>query len=109
MKLKRVNKYNNKTAYAGSIKFHSIKERDHYLYLKDLEKKGLIYCLELQPVYELKINGVKICKYIADFTYKVMATHDRKVVDVKGYKTAIYKLKAKMFRAIYPEFIFEEV
>lgn len=53
-----------------------------------------------------KIDIIQAIKYKADFkiTYK---DHSVKVIDVKGIKTADFKLKEKMFKFRYPQYTFE--
>jgi hypothetical protein len=89
-------------------KFHSKTEAGRFIELHDKYQKGLIFDLELQPRFAIVVNGKHICYYIADFLYK-----DKKnqiiVEDVKGRKTDVYKLKAKLFRACWPELRFFEV
>lgn len=53
-----------------------------------------------------KVNIVQAIKYISDFKvkYKNGAV---KVIDVKGIKTADFKIKEKMFKFRYPELPFE--
>lgn len=53
-----------------------------------------------------KIGIIQAIKYKADFkiTY---SDHTTKVIDVKGIKTADFKLKEKMFKFRYPEYTFE--
>lgn len=53
-----------------------------------------------------KVNIVQAIKYISDFmiTYKDGSV---KVVDIKGIKTADFKIKEKMFNFRYPELNFE--
>lgn len=106
-------KYKNKKVEWQGIKFDSIKERDRYLILKDMERLGQIEDLQLQVKYELQasyeINGKKrrSISYIADFVY--FKIHNKKniqikeliVEDCKGFKTDIYKLKKKLFEYKY--------
>ena len=106
-------KYKNKKVEWQGIKFDSIKERDRYLILKDMERLGQIEDLKLQVKYELipsyEINGRKVrnVSYIADFVY--FKIHNKKniqikeliVEDCKGFKTDIYKLKKKLFEYKY--------
>jgi hypothetical protein len=101
------NKYNNtKVEYKG-IRFDSIKEMKHYQLLEYLQKIGEIKELKLQVPYELipkyKINNKTVRKttYIADFTY--ITTNDDKlhIVDTKGFKTDVYRLKKKLFEYKY--------
>ena len=100
------NKYhNNKIIYDGK-KFDSNKEKNYYIKLKLLESYNMITGLkrqvryEIQPKYEIKGRKVRAITYVADFTYKDEKgkTH---IIDVKGYKTEVYKLKKKMFEYRY--------
>ena len=96
------NKYRNKKVVYDDIKFDSIKEKNYYITLKYLEKAGIIKDLELQKEYILidkfTLNGkiYRKTSYFADFTY--FNTKDNKIhiVDTKGVKTDVYKLKKKM-------------
>lgn len=101
------NKYHNKKILFDGHNFDSIKEKNYYIKLKALEKAGLIRNLELQKEYLLqdsfKLNGTTRRKitYKADFSY--ISTQDNKihVIDVKGFKTEVYKLKKKLFEFKY--------
>lgn len=112
-------KYNNdKPTYYDpdlkeSIKFDSVKERDYYLLLKFKQKRGEISDLRRQVLYEIQpaftdINGVeyKPITYLADFVYKDSDNVEH-IVDVKGFKTDVYKLKKKLLA--YRGVIIEEV
>lgn len=96
-------KYKNKKCIYNGIKFDSKKEMAYYIKLKMLEEKGKIKKLELQKTYELqpsfKVNGktYRRITYKADFSY--ITTEDDKlhIVDTKGFRTEVYKLKRKMF------------
>lgn len=98
-----MSKYNNrKTMFAGIV-FDSQAEARRYYALKLLEKSGDVVDLELQPKYQITINGKHICTYIADFQYsfKGPGGYTEIVEDVKGYKTAVYRLKKKLVEATY--------
>ena len=126
-KEKKPSKYRSRKALyvdpvsGEEITFDSEKERDYYLLLKIREKKGEIRDIQrqvsitIQPSFELP-NGEKIraITYRADFVYydilpisKEQHIWPRHVVDVKGYKTEIYKLKKKLLA--YRGIIIEEV
>jgi hypothetical protein len=100
-------KYKNKKVSYDGFEFDSQKERNYYIKLKTLEELGLIKNLELQKEYILQdkfiLNGKTRRKitYKADFSY--ISTEDDKlhVVDVKGFKTEVYKLKKKLFEYKY--------
>ena len=101
------NKYKNtKVEYKG-IKFDSIKEMKHYQLLEYLQKNGEIKELKLQVPFELiptfKINGktVRKTQYIADFTYISVKDNKLHIIDTKGFRTDVYKIKKKMFEYKY--------
>lgn len=97
-------KYGNiKTEYNG-ISFMSKREASYAQDL-DLSKraknpKDKVVSYEVQVPYLIEINGKKICKYLADFKVLYADGHTE-VVDVKGFRTDIYKLKKKLVEATY--------
>ena len=107
--MKRKNKCNAKKVTVDGIQFDSQDESNFYLHLKELKKLGKIKDFELQPEYELQPRftnpkGKKILpiKYRADF----LVFHNdgtQEVVDVKGFETADFKLKKKMFEYKYDQ------
>ena len=107
MKIIKTNKYHNKKVFYGDILFDSQKECNYFYKLKLMEQVGMIKELKRQVPFELipsyKRNGKTIRKmqYIADFTY--ITTEDNKlhIVDTKGYRTEVYKLKKKLFEYKY--------
>ena len=110
------NKYHNTKVYYDGYKFDSIKEKNHYIALKNLEKVGYISDLKLQVSFLLldtiKYNGktYRKTKYIADFTY----IKDNKLVveDVKSEitrKDKTYRLKVKMLLSKYNDIEFKEI
>lgn len=112
-------KYNNqKPEYYDpdlkeTLKFDSKKEFEYYLILKDREKRGEIrdlkrqVSIEIQPSFTDRAgNKIQAIIYKADFYYYDLKGRDH-VVDVKGYKTEIYKLKKKLLA--YMGIIIEEV
>ncbi len=70
-------------------------------------KQGIIKDLELQKEYLLQdkfvINGKTRRKitYRADFSYVSCEDDTLHIVDVKGFKTDLYKLKKKLFEKKY--------
>lgn len=109
-----MNKYRNKKTVVDGIKFDSVKEASRYYELKELQQKGDILNLRLQPRYELQesfthpeFGKLRAITYVADFEY---CKGGKLVVeDVKGMKTDVYKIKKKLFLKRYPEIIFKEV
>lgn len=102
-----VAKYHNKKVSYDGYTFDSIKEKNYYIKLKLLEKAGKIKELELQKEFELqpsfKLNNKASRKitYRADFTYKTTEDDKLHVIDVKGYRTDVYRLKKKIFEYKY--------
>ena len=89
-------KYSNKIVTIDGIKFRSIREGNRYKLLKELEKRGEIINLVLQPKFVLvedKSIGFKLT-YVADFQYTIQGANV--VEDVKGMKTNVYKQKKKL-------------
>lgn len=58
--------------------------------------------------YKRKGKAVRGIKYYADFVVTYVDGH-KEVVDVKGVRTDVYKLKKKLLLAKYPEIDFREV
>lgn len=102
-----VRKYHNKKVEYDGYTFDSIREKNYYIKLKLLEKAGKIKELELQKEFELqpsyKLNNKTSRKitYRADFTYKTTEDDKLHVVDVKGFRTDVYRLKKKLFEYKY--------
>jgi hypothetical protein len=103
------NKYHNKKAKSqdGNV-FSSKLERNRYEELRLLEMAGEIKDLVLQPEYVL-LHGFRDrhgkyhrpIKYRADFGYHegVLPV----IEESKGYDTAVWKIKQKLFLSKYPE------
>lgn len=94
-----MNKYHNKITYIDNIRFDSRKEAMHYVYLRELLKKGTIKNLQLQTKIDFKINNKKIFTYKPDFEYDDEFGHH--IIDVKGVQTSLFKLKRKLIEAQY--------
>ena len=88
-------KYRNvRTRTPDGLTFDSRREAEYWLGLKAREKAGDISDLRRQVPFALLAPGnVIVAHYIADFVYR----HGGKahVVDVKGVKTQMYRLKKK--------------
>ena len=74
-------KYGNRKVVVDGMTFDSAKEANRYSDLKLLQKSGDIAELETQPFWDIAINGMKICRYRADFRY--LEDGERVVEDVK--------------------------
>lgn len=96
----REHKYRAIPTEWNGIKFSSKAEARRAAELDILRRHGSIGPVEYQPRYAIAVNGVKICDYVADFAYFTKAGV-QVVEDVKGFRTPVYKLKKKLFEAIY--------
>lgn len=97
----RRGKYGARRTEVDGITFASAMESRRYGELRLAEMAGEIRDLELQPRYPLRVNGQLICTYVADFRYLDVRTGRIVVEDVKGKPTPVYRLKAKLMRAVH--------
>ena len=127
-KTNEMGRYYHKKTEVDGIKFDSQTEAEYYEYLKEQLNKKKIKKFEMQQEFVLQnkfllIDGkrideghkdfkklqranpgctIKAIKYVADFV--VYHSDGRvQVIDVKGQKTADFKLKEKMFNYMYPQ------
>ena len=107
-------KYHNQKDSRGGVKFDSRKEARYFDELMLRQANGEIRNLKLQPEHTLMesfmtLDGTRIqaIRYRADFSYEEPITDETgthwilRVVDAKGVKTDVYRLKKKMFREKY--------
>lgn len=103
----RRGKYNAHAATVAGVRFDSQAEAARYGELALLQAAGAICDLTIHPRYELQPAFTDSAgqrwaaiTYEADFGY----TEDGAPVveDVKGYQTAVFQLKRKLFMARYP-------
>src|SRR5262245_16320678 len=94
----RRGKYAAKPTVVDNIRFASKKEANRYSELKLLERAGAIRGLQLQVKYPLKVHGLLVCSYVADFNYdeQLHGVWFRVVEDTKGYRTREYQIKKKL-------------
>lgn len=92
-------KYRAVRTVVDNINFASQGEARRYKQLKLLEEVGSIQALVLQPKYPIDLYGEHVCDYVADFEY----LEDGKIIaeDFKGIRTAVYRLKKKLFNLAY--------
>lgn len=96
-------KYHAQKTVLDGIKFDSKKEANRYAELKLMERAGLIKGLqrqvrfELIPAFDVGGKHYRPTTYVADFVYTDMKSGKQVVEDCKGFRTDIYRLKAKMF------------
>lgn len=103
----RRSKYGNRKSYIDGIWWDSDAEYRRWCELRLMQRAGRISCLIRQPEYRLLIAGIDCGVYRADFSYDdVDGNHH--VEDVKGVRTAVFKLKKRIVEALY-NFKVEEV
>ena len=103
-KFKKSSKFGAKKTVVDGITFDSKWESERYGQLKAMERGGIVTDLELQVKYDIIINDIKICKYIADFVYKEESPDGKIkeiVEDAKGFETPEFKLKKKLMKAVH--------
>ncbi len=79
--------------------FDSAKEAKRWGELQFMVKAGEIRNLERQVRFPIIVNGVKVCTYIADFTYEELG--GVVVEDVKSEftrKDPLFRLKSKLLK-----------
>ena len=96
-----MSKFSNVFTVVDGIKFHSKAEARRYQQLRLLERARAIEDLVMQPRFPIVIGGVKICTYVGDFSYTDRTTGERITEDVKGAKTALYRVKKLLMRAVH--------
>ncbi|KHD88856.1 MAG: hypothetical protein OM95_06995 [Bdellovibrio sp. ArHS] len=108
-------KYGNRKTTIEDKTFDSRKEAREYLRLKALQERGDIKGLKFQVKFDFPINGRpvrfvdsnRVMHYVADFEYFDLYGN-RKVVDVKGFKTRDYLIKKALMMAVH-NILIEEV
>lgn len=97
------NKFNAIPTVVDGIRFASLKEGKRYGELLLLKRAGEIAHLVVHPCYPLKVNDVLVGKFHADFEFLDTRTDQIVSEDVKSLptRTEAYKLRAKLFAAIY--------
>lgn len=107
LKKSGVSKYHNKKTEFRGIVYDSKREARYAQELYLRMKAGEIIKIENQVSFPVVVAGKKICTYIADF--RIHYRQGRmEVIDVKGMKTPVYRLKKKLVEALYGIEIIEE-
>lgn len=101
-------KYGNKKVNSEHGVFDSKKEYNDFLGLLVRKNAGLIEGLKRQVPFPLVVENNKIGKLTIDFVYYDNELKKTVAHETKGYKTRDYILRAKLFKALYPEIIFIE-
>jgi hypothetical protein len=93
-------KYHAQKVHSDDGVFASKAEYRRWCELKLMLAGKLISSLTRQPSYDIVVNGHKVCRYVADFAYQDDEGNPV-VEDVKGFKTAVYRLKKKLMLAVH--------
>ena len=109
-----MNKYHAVKANIDGFTFDSKAEAQYYIALREMAKTGEIQDLVVHPAYRLQESFTynekkeRPIAYEADFQFlEDGAVH---VVDVKGVRTEVYKLKRKLFLYKFgKDVVFQEV
>ena len=108
MAAEKPQKYGAKRCAWNGIKFASQAELARYLQLLEMQKRGEICGVELQPVYVLA-PAVRILgearkrpalRYVADFRY-LKASGLAVVEDVKGLDTPVSRIKRHLMATVH--------
>ena len=97
-------KYGNKrTEYNGRTymsKAEASYARQLDLCMSAKAKRDKVLSYEVQVPFPITLSGKNICKYVCDFVVHY-ADGRTEVVDVKGVRTDVYKIKKKLVEAQY--------
>lgn len=118
-----------KKVIVDNILFDSLTEKNYYLYLKTLKRKGQVIDIQCHPTFTLqekyiiveekvvmvndpnfeKLKKIHKAKTFLEITYSpdfIVTYSDGHIeaIDVKGMETDVFKIKHKMFNYKYPAF-----
>jgi len=108
----RRNKYGAKAEVVDGLRFDSGGEARRYEELCLLQVAGHVRDLRIHVPYPIVVNETYVCRYEADFVYELLDDDGRwrgVVEDCKGFRTDVYKLKAKLMLAVHGIEILETV
>jgi hypothetical protein len=101
LKPAKKNKYGAKAVTVDGIRFASKREAAFYGELKQREKAGEVYEVELQPPLILSYGTQVIGAYRGDFRFYDATLKRMRLVDVKGKDTPLSAWKRKHVKAQY--------
>jgi hypothetical protein len=102
LKKEKKRKYNNEIIFYNSNRYDSVGEADYARGLDFAIKGNAIKSWRRQIPFTLIVNGRTICKHIIDFEI----THNDdslELIEYKGFETEEWKIKRKLFNALYPD------
>src|SRR3990167_1086359 len=86
-------KYGNRRVTADGYTFDSQAEYARFRELRLLARAGKIQSLQVHPRFDLSVNGVRICRYYADFGYMRGSTYVVEDVKSSATRTPVYRIK----------------
>lgn len=93
-------KYGNKTSFFRGQGYDSKAEVEQAMVLEEQQRNGEIKSWEKQKTLELRVNDYLICTYRIDFiVYHLDGVTE--YLEVKGFPTDTWKIKWKLFEALY--------
>lgn len=99
-------KYRNQRCEHNGVAFDSLRERSRWVDLLARQARGEIRNLRRQVPFVLAVATVidgkrsRARQYVADFVYAT-ANGEPMVEDVKGFRTAIYRLKRHLMKTVH--------
>ena len=99
---KRYNKYGNIKQTYGGRSYDSKKEAAWAMELDKMKLVGEIKEIIPQYKIDLRVNNIHICNYYMDFKV-VLSDGSIEFHEVKGFETAIWRLKWKLTEALLDE------
>lgn len=99
-------KYKNVKVEFDGMTFDSKRELEYYKRLLLLKRSGEVTKIDRQVVFEINAYPIdgrscqSLCKYVADFVI-TKSDGSAEVIDVKGVRTPVYKLKKKLLKLLY--------
>lgn len=88
------------TTTPDGIRHPSKRQAKRWEELKLLERAGEIVNLKREVPFKLEVNGELICTYRADHVYDWKHGGGSVVEDSKGMRTDVFRLKAKLMKAV---------
>jgi hypothetical protein len=102
MRFSRPSKYRNKKTEYNGVIYDSKGEAGIAQELDVMLKANEIAGWARQISYPLKVNGSLICMHIVDFCI-LHNDGDSEVIEFKGMPTRDWRIKKKLFQAVYPK------
>lgn len=100
--LTKVSKYGARKKEYNGVVYASTFEARYAAELDWRKRAGDIKDWQRQIAFELTVNKILICKYVIDFMI-LYNDGTKEYIETKGFETRDWKIKRKLFKALYPE------